>query len=228
MISTLTPDVYIKRMEAFNDVDIYPVTCEALSNGRTDIEVLDALLSGGTRIIQLRDKESSKSELLKKAALFRKKTQEHGCLLIINDHIDIALAVEADGVHLGQCDFPIKDARHLMPDKLIGASTHSREDAITAESKGASYYNIGPVYPTATKGGLSTFLGPNAIPEFSEGIDCPFTVMGGIKSTHFTELARAGARRIAMVTELTLADDIEHHFKEMRRQWQLAIREVTE
>ena len=91
-----------KRLETFSQVGLYPVTSEALSNGRTDFQVLEAVLKCGVPIIQLRDKHSSKKNLFKKAEIFREATRKSGALLIINDHLDIALGVNADGIHLGQ------------------------------------------------------------------------------------------------------------------------------
>lgn len=196
------------RLSAFRKIDVYPVTCEELSNDRSDSDVLQAVIQGGARILQLRDKKSTKRDLFHKAQYFRSLTTDAGVLLIINDHIDIAMAVNADGVHLGQNDFPVAAARSLIPDKIIGASTHSLENALQAERDGADYVNIGPIFPTATKNGLSQFLGPELIREIAPHISVPFTVMGGINDKNIGEVLDAGARRIAVVTAITMADDI--------------------
>ena len=104
------------RRQMFQQVDVYPVTCEELSEGRSNLEVLEAVIRGGAKIIQLREKEYQKKDLYHLALKFREVTAKAGVLLIINDHVDIALGVEADGVHLGQDDLPLTVARQLAPE----------------------------------------------------------------------------------------------------------------
>jgi thiamine-phosphate pyrophosphorylase len=204
------------RVALLEDIDIYPVTCKALSAGRSNIEVLKCVISGGAKIIQLREKHYSKRNLYQEALSFRRITAEAGILLIINDHLDIAMAVGADGVHLGQDDLPLSEARKLAPDLLIGASSHCLEQAIQAEKDGADYINIGPIFPTKTKEKLARFLGPTAIPAISSRINRPFTVMGGINPANIDQVIAQGARRIAMVTGITKADDISETVKMLR------------
>ena len=187
---------------------VYPVSCQALSNGRSDEHWLDEVLAGGARIVQLRDKESNDRTLYEKAIPFRQKTAAAGALLIINNRVDIALAVGADGIHLGNSDLPVEAARALAPELIIGVSANSEEQAATAKKRGASYFNIGPIYRTETKKRLTSFLGPAAIPTFAARCELPFTVMGGIKFHHIQELTGVGARRIAVVTALTQAEKI--------------------
>ncbi len=208
------------RLAIFREqVTLYPVSCERLANGRSDTEWLTAVLAAGARIVQLRDKESSDRALFEKALIFRQKTAAAGALLIINNRLDIALAVDADGLHLGNSDLPTEVARRLGPDLIIGVSANTSEQAAQAATRGASYYNIGPLFPTATKEGLSTFLGTGAIKTFAAGSNLPFTVMGGIKFDHIKELTALGAKRIAVVTALTQAADIEAE----TRKWLAAI-----
>jgi len=204
-----TSTTYIDRINRFRDlVSIYPVSCEKLGRERTDIEWLEATLAGGAKIVQLRDKVSDDRTLYNKACAFREKTNQAGALLIVNNRLDIALAVNADGVHLGNDDLPAQEARKLAPDMLIGVSANTEEQAASAEERGASYYNIGPLFETSTKGGLSSFIGAEAIQTYSKHSSLPFTVMGGIKLQHIPELTKLGAKRIAVVTALTQADDI--------------------
>jgi len=200
---------YNKRLQHFIEkVTLYPVSCEKLANGRSDIEWLDAVLSAGVQIVQLRDKVSSDRTIFEKAKIFREKTSQAGALLIINNRVDIALVVGADGVHLGNSDLPAHEVRKLAPEIIIGISANTSEQAASAESKGASYYNIGPIFPTSTKEGLTSFLGIEAIDQFSALSPLPFTVMGGIKHKHISELAARDARRIAVVTAITQATDM--------------------
>ena len=196
------------RKAKFLEVDIYPVTCERLSAGRSNLEVLHAVIAGGARIIQLREKESSGKDLYRLALKFREITNIAGALLIINDHLDIAMAVAADGVHLGQDDLPVAVARRLAPELLIGASTHSLEEALKAHRDGADYVNIGPIFPTMTKAGVTHHLGPDAIHAIGTRLRTPFTVMGGINRSNIDQVLAKGARHIAAVTAITQAPDI--------------------
>ena len=205
-----------ERLARFREIDIYPVTCEKLSAGRTNLDILRAVIDGGARIVQLREKEYSTRTLYQTAEQFRTETAEAGVLLIVNDRIDVALAVGADGVHLGQDDLPIAAARRLAPRLLIGASTHSREEALQAEQEGADYINIGPIFPTKTKEGIANFLGPEAIGSISSAITVPFTVMGGITASNLDLVLQQGARRIAMITAITLADDMAAMVRTLR------------
>ena len=207
---------YKERLEAFKKIDIYPVTCRELSEGRSNLEVLDAVLAGGAKIIQLREKDWKKKEIFELAVEFRKRTLVQNALLVINDHLDIALAVEADGVHLGQDDLPISAARKIAPDIILGASSHSLKEALKAEKDGADYVNIGPIFPTKTKKKLTHFLGPGAIMEISPKIGIPFTVMGGINQNNIQDVLEKGAKRIAMVTGITRATDIADRVRELR------------
>lgn len=207
--------IYQHRLELFTEkVTLYPVSCEKLAKGRTDLEWLDGVLAGGAKIVQLRDKESDGRILLEKAKAFRAMTSKAGALFIVNDRLDVALLSNADGVHLGNDDLPADEVRRLAPDLIIGVSCNTEEQAETAEKRGASYFNIGPLYTTGTKENISQFLGPDAITLFSRRCRLPFTVMGGIKKHHLPELTARGARRIAVVTALTLANDIETETRE--------------
>lgn len=204
------------RQKLFREVDLYPVTCERLSAGRTDMEVLEAIIRGGAKIVQLREKELSQRQLHELAVKFREVTARAGMLLIINDHVDIALACGADGVHLGQDNLPVAAARRIAPELLIGASSHSTEEAVEAERQGADYVNIGPIFPTSTKEGIKEFLGPEAIAAISPSLSVPFTVMGGIKESNMDRVLEQGARHIAVVTAVTAAPDIEVAVRALR------------
>jgi thiamine-phosphate pyrophosphorylase len=208
------------RKTMFESVDIYPVTCEKLSAGRSNLEVLEGVIRGGARIVQLREKEASTRVLYDLAVSFREITGKAGVLLIINDRIDIALAVGADGVHLGQDDLPIGIARELGPELILGVSTHSLEEALQAQSEGADYVNIGPIFQTSTKEGVKDFLGSAAIAAISSHLRIPFTVMGGIHSQNLDQVLEQGARRVAMVTEITRAPDIAQSVRGLRHRIQ--------
>ena len=151
------------------------------------------------------------------ALKFREITARAGVLLIINDHLDVALGVEADGVHLGQEDLPVPVARRLALELLIGVSTHSLKQALQAQKDGADYVNIGPIFPTDTKEGVEGSLGPEAITKISPRLDVDFTVMGGINELNMDEVLAKGARRVAMVTAITRAADIAAKVQSLKK-----------
>ena len=198
---------HAERMERFRRAGLYLVTGEPLSAGRSTPEIVGQALEAGVRLVQLREKQKSKRELFRLACRLRERCEHYGALLIIDDHLDVALASGADGVHLGTEDLPPGAARALFPEGIIGVSTHNLEQAGAAADSGASYYNIGPIFPTRTKSWSEAFLGPGAIPELSAGCPLPFTVMGGIKRDNIEQVLAAGARTVAVVTAVTAAPD---------------------
>ncbi len=206
-----------ERKSRFETIDIYPVTCERLSNGRSDLEVLEGLIEGGAKIVQLREKNLCEKDFFQLAEKFRERTARAGVLLIVNDRVDVAIAVGADGVHLGQEDFPVPAAAKIAPGLLIGASTHSLQEALLAQEEGADYINIGPIFTTETKEGVGRCLGPEAIGRIAPKLRIPFSVMGGIKESNIREVLATGAKRVAVVTALTQAPDIAAAVRSFRK-----------
>lgn len=204
-----------ERMSRLAGAGLYLVTSAALSRGRDTRDIVRAALAGGVRLVQLREKDLPPAELLRLAGDVRRLTAEAGALLIINDRVDVALAVGADGVHLGQEDMEVRRARDLAPDLILGVSTHSVAGARAAEQDGASYINIGPIFPTRTKAWDRDYLGLEGLRRIAASVSLPFTVMGGIKREHIPDLVRAGARTIAMVTAVTAADDPEQAARDL-------------
>ena len=207
-----------QRREKLTAIDLYPVITEKFCAGRRALEVLDRLLAAGVRIVQLREKELCKRDLFELGLEFRRRTADADCLLIINDHVDVAMALDADGVHLGQADLPLHAARPIAPDLLIGVSTHTLDQALAAQEAGADYVNVGPIYPTGTKPEHQVFLGPEKMGEIGRELSIPFTVMGGIKTHNVAPVLAAGAKHIAVVTAVTAAVDIEGAAKQLRNQ----------
>lgn len=200
-------NLHNERMRRFEAAGLYLVTSQPLSAGRTTLEIVRAALAGGVKLIQLREKEMTLRDYTVLAEQVRALTLQVRALLIINDRVDVALAVGADGVHLGQDDFPIPAARRLGPDLIVGASTHSVAEALRAQAEGASYINIGPIFATGTKRWEGEFLGIEGLRRIAAVTRIPFTVMGGIKREHFRELAAVGAQTMALVTAVTAAPD---------------------
>ena len=199
---------HVERMPRFDASDLYVVITEAFCGGRSCLEVLDAVLNAGVTLVQYREKDWVDLKLFTIGEEFRRKTEAAGALLIVNNRIDLALAIEADGVHLGQSDMPVPVARRIAPGLIFGVSTHSLDDAETARKEGASYYNIGPIFSTNTKELTMEALGPEAIESIAPGIDLPFTCMGGIKPDNIHEVLSRGAKHPAVVTAVTQQDDI--------------------
>lgn len=165
-------------------------------------------LKGGLRLLQLREKEMSKKDLLMVALNLRDLTRRWGARLIINDHVDIALACHADGVHIGQEDLPLRYAREILGKEcIIGISTHNLEEALEAESSGADYISVGPIFPTETKRG-GTPLGSKFIREVKTKVSIPVVAIGGINLTNIDEVIEAGADAIAIISAILSSGDI--------------------
>jgi len=161
------------------------------------------MLAGGARLIQLRDKEASARELLDQARACVKLTREAGAKLIINDRVDVALTVGADGVHLGQDDLSVEDAREILgEDKIIGVSTHSMDQFRAALETSASYIAIGPVYPTKTKENPAPVVGVELVREARRLTDRPLVAIGGITAERAPEVIAAGADSVAVISAL--------------------------
>ena len=209
-----------KRRELLRQADLYVVITEEFTAGRGTLRVLEEAADAGIKIAQLREKHLSGKDLYRRAEEFRKICDRYHILMIMNDHLDIALMCGADGVHLGQDDLPLAEAAGFAPELLIGRSTHSREQALEAQSQGAAYVNLGPIFPTQTKNTPVHPLGIEIIRETRGELNIPFSVMGGIKAHHIPGLLAEGARLIAMVTEVTQAPDIGRRVRELRALWQ--------
>jgi thiamine-phosphate pyrophosphorylase len=199
------------------DFDLYPVTCQKLSRGRSNLEILDQLIAGGARVVQLREKDLTLREFYELALVFREKTSQTGLTFIVNDHVDVCLAVKADGVHLGQDDFPISQARRLLgANAIIGVSTHSLEQAQAATEQGADYINVGPIFPTTTKEHAGPAVGLQLYQKVRERVSIPITVMGGINLENLDQVLAAGARRIAVVSAVVGALEVANSVKTFR------------
>lgn len=191
------------------DFRLYAITGEQFHPGRDMIEVMEEAILGGVDIIQLRDKTSEKRELLRKAKALRELTLKHDVTFIVNDHIDIAMEVDADGIHLGQEDLPLAEARKIVGSKIIGISTHALEEALLAERQGADYIGVGPVFPTATKADVVAPVTVSYVREVARTIKIPFVAIGGIKLRNVDEVIEAGATRICAVSEIVGSTDVK-------------------
>jgi thiamine-phosphate pyrophosphorylase len=201
-----------------DESDLYALTDSRLSLGRSVFETAGALLEAGVRIIQYREKHLKAGEMLKECRILRRMTEDAGACFIVNDHADIAMICGADGVHVGQEDLPVPELRALLgPEKIIGLSTHSPEQATAAVAAGADYIGVGPVFPTNTKEDVCAPVGLEYLDWVVANISLPFVAIGGIKRHNIARLARRGAYCCALVSELVGAEDIAARAAEVRR-----------
>lgn len=201
--------------QRLQELRLYAITDERFHPGREMVSVMEQAILGGAKVLQLRDKWSSKREVLEKAKRLRELTAKHQVLFIVNDYIDIALSVDADGVHLGQDDLPLAEARRIIgKEKLIGISTHRIEEARQAEKEGADYLGVGPVFATQTKADVVSPVGLSYVREAAAEITIPWVAIGGIKKHNVEQVIEAGAKRICAVTEIVGADDVKRTCEE--------------
>ena len=189
--------------------DIYALTDARLSCGRSLETVVSALLGAGLKIIHYPQKQTKSGEILEESRLMPRLTREAGACFIVDDHVDLAILAEADGVHIGQEDFPLPEVRRLVgPEMCIGLSTHSPEQARAAVAAGADYIGVGPIFATRTKEDVVAPVGFEYLDWVAANISIPFVAIGGIKEHNITGVARHGARCCALVSELVGAPDI--------------------
>ena len=190
------------------DFRLYAITGEQFHPGRDMLTVMEEAIRGGVDIIQLRDKKSSHEVVLQKAGALRELTLKYNVTFIVNDYIGVALAVGADGIHLGQDDLPILEARKIVGDMIIGISTHSIEEARLAEQNGADYIGVGPVFATKSKEDVVSPVTTSYVREVANEISIPFVAIGGIKLHNVDEVLEAGARRICAISEIVGSQDV--------------------
>ena len=185
--------IFSKKTINLDNFGAYVIT----SNNHVDIA--EKASRAGARIIQYRDKTSTKKDILENAVKIRKITEKNNALFIVNDYVDIAFMSNADGVHLGQDDISISDAREMAPDDfIIGRSTHSLEQALEAQKQEADYIAIGPVFATPTKKDYPP-ISMDVVREVAEAVEIPIVAIGGLNPGNIPELMKIGIRNFAMV-----------------------------
>lgn len=190
----------------FPSFDLYLVTDRNQTLGRDLLWLLEQALDGGVRAIQLREKEASGRELFFLADKIKKLCERYHAGLFVNDRLDVALGVDADGVQLGSASMPVGAARELLGGKkLIGVSTHSAREAQAAEQAGADFVLFGPLYFTPSKAGHGKPQGLEALKEVVEKVSLPVYAIGGIKAENIAEVKAAGARGVALISAVLSA-----------------------
>jgi len=195
---------------------VYPITDTQLS-GLSHAEQVRRLISGGARLIQLRDKHASPREFYQQAATALQVAREHNVKLIINDRVDLALAIRADGVHLGQTDIPVEAARRLLgPAAIIGFSTHNIAQASLARALPVDYLAFGPVFETSTKQNPDPVAGLHTLRDVRDAIgSLPLVAIGGITLSNSADVLTAGADSLAIISALIA--DPEHIHENMAK-----------
>ena len=202
-----------------SDWNVSLVTQEGLSAGRSTRAVVEAAIAGGVDVVQLREKDRSARERYHLGRKLRELTREAGVTFVVNDRADIAQAVEADGVHLGDDDLPVPAARELLgEDAVVGRSVSFVDDAVAAERAGADYLGVGAVYATGSKDDIDDDehrIGPERVGDIAAAVDIPVVGIGGITADNAGPVAAAGADGVAVITAITRADDPETATREL-------------
>ena len=196
---------------------IYGITGDNFAHGKSNLECVKAMIEGGIKIIQYRDKTKSIKEKVKEAREIRELCKRNGVIFIVNDHVDIAILVDADGVHIGQDDMDPSDVRKLIGDnKIIGLSTHSEEQGMKAYlNPDVDYIGVGPIFPTTTKDTAPVGLG--YLEYAVKNLHLPFTAIGGIKEHNLHEIISRGAKNVCLVSDIVGADDIAEKVRQLQK-----------
>lgn len=208
-----------KGMANFLSTDIYALTDEEHSLGRNNVEVAELLIAGGIKVIQYREKYKKAGKMYAECLKIRGLTKKAGVTFIINDHIDLALLIGADGVHVGQEDLPPAKVRELIGnDMILGLSTHSPEQARAAVELGCiDYIGVGPIFPTNTKKDVCQAVGFEYLEYVAKNHEIPFVAIGGIKEHNAREVKQHGAMIVAIVTDIVGAVDIPAKINTIRQ-----------
>lgn len=193
-----------------NTLDTYLVTGAAHSNGRSTVDVVRAALDGGVDVVQLREKGESASDRFRLGRELRELTRAAGVPLVVNDRVDIARAVDADGVHLGDDDLPVSVAREQLGENaLVGRSVSTVDGALAAADDGADYLGVGAVFPTDSKDvrEREAEVGLDRVRAIAAATDLPFVGIGGVTVENAASVVKAGADGVAVISAITAAED---------------------
>ncbi|MDP2718452.1 MAG: thiamine phosphate synthase [Dehalococcoidia bacterium] len=190
-------------------LDVYVIIDLNFSKGRSLEDVTASAIKGGASMIQLREKRAETRQIVEMARIVKSICAKNNIPFIVNDRVDIALAVEADGVHLGPDDMAVTDARTLLgPDKIIGASAGNVDEALMAQREGASYLGVGAIYATSTKPDAGAPIGPVTISQIKRVCNLPVVGIGGITKDNAAQVITAGAEGVAVISAAIGAQDI--------------------
>lgn len=197
-----------RSRDCLPDFRLCLITDRMQTAGRTLPAVVARALRGGLRAVQLREKDLPAAQLYELAVELRQITRDFGATLLINDRIDVALAVDADGVHLGKAGLPVSSARRILGDnRLIGYSAHSTDEALQAQRDGADFVSLGPVYHTPAKAPYGEPVGLAVLAEAVRVLTIPVLALGGIKQSSVADVMSTGVRGIALISAVMNAPD---------------------
>lgn len=197
---------------------MYTITDAALSRGRSHIDVIAAAIRGGATIVQYREKNASTRKMIDEARALLDLCRKHHVPFIVNDRLDVALAVDADGVHVGQDDMPASLARKLIgKQKILGVSAENEAQARTAIADGADYLGVGAIFPTATKSDVGIPIGLEGVERIVRVSTVPVAGIGGINALNAAGVIRAGAVGVAVISAIVNAEDVERATRELSR-----------
>lgn len=208
------------KKSSFPDTDLYCITASQFSQGRSNQIVVQQMLEAGVKIIQYREKDFPMSQKYRECLALKELTSRYDACFIVNDNVDLALAVRADGVHVGQDDMPPEVVRKLVGEKMIiGLSTHSPEQADRAVKSGVvDYIGVGPIFQTFTKKEVQAPVGLEYLDYIVAQHQIPFVAIGGIKEHNLGEVLSHGATCVCLVTEIVGANDIGAKIKALQDQ----------
>ena len=196
-------------MKFFGECTLYLITDRSLSRGRSMIDVVQEAVAGGVDVVQLRDKQVETADVVLEGLRVHEVTVRHGVPLIVNDRVDVALAIGAEGAHVGQTDLPAPMARKLLPPPtLLGVSTSSVDMARCAQQQLADYIGFGPIYRTHTKDTAASPRGTGTMQDVLRATRIPLVALGGISSHNVTDVIAAGADHVAVCSAIVAADDV--------------------
>lgn len=198
------------------DYGLYLITDRSFLRGRDLKKVVEEAILGGVTLVQVREKSISTREFYNVALEVKEVTKHYKVPIIINDRIDIAQAIDAEGVHLGQSDMPIKFARKILgKEKIIGISAGNVKEAVEAERDGADYLGIGTVFYTGTKKDIKTPIGIEGLKEVCDSVKIPSVAIGGVNETNFKEVLSTGVNGISVISAILGKDDIRQASKNL-------------
>ena len=198
-----------RRHKTHRMAGLYVILDRQFLAGRDELDVAIQIINGGATVIQLRDKQSKRGELLLVAQKVRELCTEAGVLLVINDYLDLALCVDADGLHIGQQDLPLAVVRRQLPiDKVVGCSITTVSQARKAQNEGADYIAVGSVFPTLTKK-EAIVVGVDTVRELNRIVSTPVVAIGGINENNVEEVVAAGADAVAVVSAVLGEKDVK-------------------
>jgi thiamine-phosphate pyrophosphorylase len=202
----------MNKKDFLKNIDLYVITDRHFKQDH--LRIAQSAIEGEAKIVQFREKEFSTRKMVEMGKKL-KEILKGKALFIINDRIDIALAVDADGVHLGQDDMPLNIARNILGNKIIGVSVNNAYEARKAEQQGADYLGVGSIFPTSTKSDIK-LIGLNVLKDIRKIVNIPIVAIGGINEKNIDRVIKAGADSAAVISAIANSDEPAHTVKNLR------------